>query len=168
MTASRSARSPRLKLDISNELMKEAIQKDSSHCMIAEAVLTAFPEAKKISVDLATIRFTDNKKRLRYTYLTPRIAQVALVNFDQGRLPEPFAFELKGAQVTKSGSNKPKNRSKATPAQEIALSKARLVLRRKDGHVAERVGGQTPPLQRGKDDLPFTRRRAFGLRGLEL
>lgn len=67
---------------------------DSSHCMIADALHDALPDAKKISVDLQTIRFTEPAKGQRYTYLTPTIAQDYLVAFDQGLPLEPFQFVL--------------------------------------------------------------------------
>lgn len=95
--------SPQLKVELTREGIDAAKERDSSHCMIAEAVKTAFPGAAYVSVDLQTIRFSDPEKHLRYTYLTPRTAQIALVNFDQGRTPEPFAFRLGRGQVTRSG-----------------------------------------------------------------
>lgn len=62
--------------------------------MIAEAVKNCVPRAKNVSVDLATIRFTDKDTGERYVYQTPAGAQAALVNFDQGNKPEPFKFRL--------------------------------------------------------------------------
>ncbi len=48
------------------------------------------------------------------------------------------------------------------------LRKAKVAVRdQSNGTVPDRVGGKTPPLQRGKDAAPFSRRRAFGLRALE-
>src|SRR5437899_7159508 len=145
-------RSPRLRLDVTEELIQKAVPKDSKHCMIAEAVKIAFPSASAIAVDLATIRFSDRKKRFRYTYLTPRIAQAALVNFDQERAPEPFSFTLRGAQITNL-DRAPKNSNADTPSEASegrteALKKARLVFRkgREAGNVPDRVGGQAPPL----------------------
>jgi len=162
-------RSPRVRLEVTDELIQAAVPKDSNHCMIAEAVKIAFPEARAIAVDLATIRFSDPKKQLRYTYMTPRIAQVALVNFDQKRKPEPFTFLLRGAQVTHVG-RKTTDTKPRSEAQRKATKKASLAFRngRKGGNVPDRVGGKTPPLQKSSDNLPFSRRRAFGLRGLEL
>jgi hypothetical protein len=41
---------------------------------------------------------------LRYSYLTPRIAQLALIKFDQGQKPGPFSLHLKseGASVRRA------------------------------------------------------------------
>ena len=184
--------SPKLQLEITQELIERAVPKDSNHCMIAEAVRRAYPAARAISVDLATVRFTDPKKTLRFTYLTPRIVQAALINFDQERKPEPFSFVLrKAAQITiSSGPRFRKARSEklkaASPRKKAAIIKAerarldhvhRLTTKLRSaslapptslGAVPERLGGQTPPLQRSSDNVPFSRRRRFGLRALEL
>lgn len=169
-------RAPRLVVDITKELIDSATAKDSNHCMIADAIKIMRPDATGVSVDLATIRFTDRKKALRYTYLTPRIAQAALVNFDQARPPEPFSFLLRGAQVTRSGRSwRSHEKKERTPAQKTALAKATKTRFGKTrlkgagtGNVPDRIGGQTPPLQRSRDNVPFSRRRAYGLRALEL
>lgn len=175
----KTTRAVRVPVSVTSEMIQAAIPKDSAHCMIADAVLAAVPDAKKISVDLQTIRFTDPKKKVRYTYLTPRCAQVALVNFDQGRLVEPFDFKLRGGQVTLAGSPKTRERAGPTLSEEERARKAasaakarqhigKARLRAAGNKVAEKIGGQTPPLQQTSDGVPFTRRRAFGLRALEL
>lgn len=180
-------RSPRVTIDVTTDLIEGSKERDSSHCMIAEAVKAAVPGASFVSVDLQTIRFSDPKKRLRYTYLTPRSAQIALIEFDQGMAPEPFSFQLRHGQVTFSGQrpslkaqreqekqqasgqdeeNTPK--AAAHHNQEKARDvKARLVRRdvpvdsESSRPVPEKIGGKTPPT------TPFARRRSFGLRALE-
>lgn len=169
-------RGPKLRVEITKEIIDEATRRDSNHCMIADAIKSIRPDATGIAVDLATIRFTDRKKAARFTFLTPRIAQAALVNFDQGRPPEPFSFLLRGAQVTRSGRSwRSHAKRESTPAQKEAITKAtkarfgKTRLRNAGtGNVPDRIGGHTPPLQRSKDNVPFSRRRAFGLRALEL
>jgi hypothetical protein len=91
---------PRVDVNVTKPIMDLSKGRNSSHCMIAEALRDARPDAASISVDLQTIRFSLPNRRLRYTYLTPRIAQLALIKFDQGQMPEPFSFSLKGAHVT--------------------------------------------------------------------
>lgn len=172
----RLPKAPKLRVEITKELIDTATRRDSNHCMIADAVKNVRSDVSGIAVDLATIRFTDRKKGARFIYLTPRIAQAALVNFDQGNPPEPFSFVLRGGQVTRSGRTwRSHEKREATPAQKEAAAKAqntrlgRTRLRKAGtGNVPERVGGYAPPLQRTKDNLPFSRRRAFGLRALEL
>src|SRR6266403_5193605 len=89
---------------------------NSSHCMIAESIKAAYPRARFISVDISTIRFTDPDKGQRYTFLTPRRAQVALVQFDQGLKPTPFHLQLRKAHVTTIRSQKKKDRD-GTPSE---------------------------------------------------
>lgn len=135
--------SPRLRVELTSEGIEAAKQRDSSHCMIAEAVKAAFPGAAYVSVDLQTIRFSDPEKHLRYTYLTPRSAQIALVNFDQGREPEPFAFRLSGGQVTRSGQSAGlSNRRPNSPLTKTEADKAAKLLAdgASDTDIARAVG----------------------------
>ena len=192
-------RAPRLTVKVTQENIVESMGRDSSHCMIAEAVRQAHPDASFVSVDTQTIRFSvrgaghDGEGR-RYTYLTPRIAQLAIVDFDQGNGPdEPFQFQLQGGQVTAMGRGSAyKGRAASSEGQQAAQRKAVQVMndgRPKKGsaplstgtlvdnegggnNVPSRVGGRTPPLggKKNKDGevthVPFARRRAFGLRAL--
>jgi hypothetical protein len=88
---------------VTQPIIDLAQQSDSSHCMIADAIRVAIPHVKSVSVDLATIRFTDPTKRQRYVYLTPPAAQQALIRFDQGVEAAEFTFRLvKAVQVVES------------------------------------------------------------------
>jgi hypothetical protein len=152
--------------------------------MFAEAIKAAYPKARSIAVDLATVRLTDPEKHLRFTYLTPRIMQVQLVRYDQGLELAPFDVLLRGAHITRSGTSaerrgvtltkKSQTKRSLSPAQRRAFEKAtqmnkqRLTDHGNVDHVPDRVGGKTPPLQPTADDVPFSRRRAFGLRALQL
>ena len=106
-------RAPRLTIQITPERIEESKERDSSHCMIAEAVKAAYPGASRVSVDLQTIRFTDPQRHHRYTYLTPRTAQLSLIDFDQGDTPAPFSFVLRGGHVTYAGSQQTKRLQRA-------------------------------------------------------
>lgn len=181
----RKPRAPQPRVQVTQEHITGSMQRDSSHCMIADAVRDAVPGAQRIAVDLQTIRFTDPKTNYRYTYLTPRTAQVALVKFDQGDEGiEPFAFSLRQGQVTlanvttagrprpKAGQSTEAVRQSAREAAKIArgetqasairegLGKAELKNPRGNGEIPVKVGGSPPPVTRG-------RRRAFGIRALE-
>jgi hypothetical protein len=148
-------------LTVTQHHIDEAIPRDSGHCMIAESVRDAFPGAARVSVDIQTIRFTDRAKGLRYIYLTPRSAQQALVNWDDGIKPEPWTMRLRGGMVVRAGSNSTRPQSPSQRASALeGLSKARLVVRNGSGNVPDRVGGPTPPTS------GYGRIRAFGLRGL--
>lgn len=102
--ARKSWTSPIVKIDVTQDIIDDSCRRDSSHCMIAEALRQQLPTATYISVDLATIRFSDPEAGRRYIYLTPRRAQEEILNFDQGEKSEPFSFRLQGAHVLPTGS----------------------------------------------------------------
>lgn len=93
-------RMPSMKVNITPELVERAVQRDSRHCMIAEAIKEQNPHYVHILVDLQTIRWTNPKTAKRYVCLTPEAAAQALVAFDQGRPIEPFSFSLRTSQIT--------------------------------------------------------------------
>jgi hypothetical protein len=70
--------------------------------MLSDAVKLAAPWGTHIASDLQSIRITDPQRGLRYTYLTPRTAQLALLAFDQGKKPPPFSFSLSSGHVATS------------------------------------------------------------------
>jgi len=171
--ATKRPRAPKITLVITDELIEDAIPRDSSHCLWAEAVKSAYPSAQRIAVDLATIRFSDPTRGLRFTYLTPRAAQVALVQFDQGVKPVPHSVQLRNGHVTRMAQKAKKlispaqveQRRKAGEKGRNVQAKTRSALAKTSlrhsggGGVPDRVGGKTPPIGAG-------RIRSFGLRGL--
>jgi hypothetical protein len=176
------ARSPIVNISVTPDLIGLSAKRDSSHCMIAEAIKLAVPGARFVSVDLQTIRFTDPEKPYRYTYLTPRRAQLALVDFDQGREPEPFDVRLRGGTVTKSHSRRSpeqkereaKARKASKPATENGpvVAKKRTILSPRHANsetsIPEINGGTTPPMGAlASVTTARGRRRQFGLRSLE-
>ncbi len=76
--------SPRLTLHLTEQVWSDAVRASSGSCIVAEAIKQQYPQFTGVSVDMATIRFSDPKKGLRYTYLTPEAAQIMLLSFDQG------------------------------------------------------------------------------------
>lgn len=178
-------RAPRVTVQVTKEIIEAAEKRDSSHCMIAEAVKSAVPGATGVSVDLQTIRFTDPNRNLRYVYLTPRPAQVALVSFDQGIHTAPFSMVLRAAQVVRAGAgNRGATKGKTPPMPEG--TKKELVTRGSVSRVPAVVGGAAPPLADLSNSPYATRpdgkpragelsntsyrgkRREFGLRGLRV
>lgn len=143
---------PRVK--ITSAIIERSEPRNSGHCMIAEAIAEALPDAKRIAVDLATIRFTMDDKR--FVYLTPRSAQTALVDFDLGVHTEPFEFELRNANVKPIGHKK---KAAITPSY--------------GGNSVTRSGGSVPPVgalpsgSTGRRRTGHGMRRAFGLRDLQ-
>lgn len=114
----RYPRAPRVHVIVTKELIDVSIRKDSSHCMIAEAVKHARPTAENVSVDLQSIRFSERKRELRYVYLTPRVAQRALIDFDQGDPVMPFEFWLEDASVHRMALRRKPPTLRAEPDQE--------------------------------------------------
>ena len=137
------ATSPKVTVKITKKQIDEAIRGNSSHCMIADAVKEQVPDAKYVSVDLQSIRWTDTKKGRRYTYLTPPRAQRALVKFDQGEPVAGFQMTLQGAFITETETAR-----RARLGDDTA--KAKLMRPKGQGNgprvKAVRVGGKTPPI----------------------
>jgi hypothetical protein len=117
--------SPRVELDISEEATVEAVRNDSAHCMIADAITAQIPGASRVSVDLQTIRWSDRQRGERYTYLTPPMAQDALIRFDQGQPLVPFKLKLSRGQVTRiKAATKAQVRSRAERQAAVAAKVA--------------------------------------------
>lgn len=161
---------PNVMIEIRDVDIEHGRPRDSRHCMIAKAIERAVPQATFIAVDLATIRWTDLAKGERYVFLTPRVAQNHLVKFDKAKPIEPIAFRLSRAQVSKSGAGRARTPEQLARKAAGAKKKreATKLERTYQGEVPTRLGGDTPPLQTMSDGVPFSRRRAYGLRGLEL
>ncbi len=180
MSEKKKIRAPRLTVEVTAELIRDSKKRDSSHCMIAESIKATFPGAAHISVDLQTIRFTDPKKGLRYTYLTPRKAQVAIVLFDQAKPFDPFSIRLRGGQVTRGGTGQRRKLQPLSEAQreqraeatkrsaELARGRMAPSVDNPERGVPEKIGGKAPPTMKMRDgsDIPFSRRREYGVRAL--
>lgn len=83
-----------IKITVDIDTIVNAVTADSHHCMIADALQAVVPEARFIMVDLQSIRFTDKERGLRYIFLTPPVAQQALLDFDKGKRVAPFEFTM--------------------------------------------------------------------------
>lgn len=147
-TPSKSKTSPRIDIQVTQDVIDTAQRRDSSHCMIADAIQATVPDARYISVDLATIRFTDLAAGKRYVYLTPRPAQAALLAFDQGEKSEPFNFRIQSAHVLATG-NARKARASLEPQQSPGST---------SGTMPERRDGQSPPIGPLAGGAPTNRR----------
>jgi len=161
---------PRIRVSVTREQIEQAKQADSGHCMIADAIKATIPDAKAVTVDLASIRWTDSRRGVRYLYLTPPSVQIALLRFDNGITPPSFHFRLNSpAQVVASGRG-------ASHKQE-GLQR----LTSNPNEVPSRIGGKLPengalsdkqPRKRANnfptnpDDVRQGRRRAFGVRSM--
>jgi hypothetical protein len=163
----------RVTVSVTAEHIEHAIPMDSSHCMIADAIKAAVPKAKAVSVDLASIRWTDPRAGKRYLYLTPPSVQAALIRFDNGQKPTPFRFTLRQpAQIANSGVETTRRGGRVTHGVAQVTTD--------DGDLPTKIGGTLPPIGpltntektgRHRDRLPDQtnlmlqgRRRAFGIR----
>jgi len=93
-----------MKITVTNKHITTACQRNSHHCMIADAIADGIDGAKFILVDLQSIRWTDLEEGVRYTYLTPPRAQDAIILFDRGKKCQPFTFNLNSPRTRKMGS----------------------------------------------------------------
>jgi hypothetical protein len=89
----------RMKIAVKRNNIASAILKDSHHCMIADAIQEQVPWAKFVSVDTQSIRMSNAEEGRRYIFLTPPLAQQAIIKFDQGVMVQPFQIELRNPQV---------------------------------------------------------------------
>lgn len=158
-TIDRLAKAPGGELNITKELIDTSIQRKSGNCMIAESVKARFPWAQRVDVDIQTIRFSDPEKGERYTFLTPRSGQIALVMFDQGLPVEPFKLRLRGGAVTRMGQGG-KNSKRAGKTKIVQPPESH-------GEKPVRVGGRTPPRGALHHPTAAGAERKFGLRSLD-
>jgi hypothetical protein len=131
-------------LNVTQEDIDQAKPKDSSHCMIADTIRRTIPEASRISVDLATIRYSDGPAGKRYVFLTPQAAQQRLLWFDQADPQlKPFKFTLpRPVQTVKTKEAKRTGRKvRGIPDKGKAT-----IAKIGGGAVPEKRGGKTPPL----------------------
>jgi hypothetical protein len=156
------AKTQRKTVAVEQQHIEGGIASDSHYCTIAEAVKDAMPFAQRVSVDLATIRYTDRDTGKRYIFLTPVKCQEYLLMLDNGlreRL-KPFKFMLNRptqiinprakrgkVAVTKSKTHAPiKRDGKALPMGPLA---------------GGALGGVGKP-----EDLRTGRIRRYGLRSM--
>jgi len=116
--------------------------------MIADAIADKLPGVRNISVDMMSIRWSDPLKGWRYTYLTPKPAQGALIDFDMGIACEPFNFEVRGGHATPMYLGTGKNRKRANKVPEDKILKTS-----DHGSVIHSVGRDSVPMWRkGADE----------------
>ena len=135
--------SPNFVIRVTQQIIDTAVPKDSNHCMVADAIKAALPEAASVTVDLQSVRFSDPSRGLRYVYLTPRIAQEALILFDEGMKVPPFECRLsRASQIVSMYRRKPGGSS-----VKIHLFGRKSVQLEDGGRGAPTViGGKPPPV----------------------
>lgn len=100
---------PQLNFPVTDEQIATAVPTDSAHCMIADGLKAALPHARGVTVDLATIRYTDVRNGRRYIHLTPPEAQYALLQFDWGIKPKSFVVKNHAVQIIEPSPRRSKS-----------------------------------------------------------
>ncbi|SRR5258707_770132 len=146
----------RVKFQVTAEHIKQACKVNSRHCMIADAISTHFPGVRNISVDMMNIRWSDPEKGWRYIYMTPKPAQIALIDFDMGLEIQPFSFRVRSGHATPMILGTGKNRKRAHKVPEGKILKAS-----DKGTIIHSVGSKPVPMwpkgePAGSKPLPMT------------
>lgn len=106
MTSIRKPKNTRsLKLDVTEEIIDRAVRRDSTACVLADALKVAVKGGVRPLVDLQTMSITVPERGLRYHWLTPRSAQRILINFDQGAQLAPEVVRLSQGWTTSIRNN---------------------------------------------------------------
>jgi hypothetical protein len=133
-----------MRVEVTQALIDRAIRADSRHCMIADAIMAKDPvRYHNVSVDVATMRWTDKQTGKRHTAITPTVAAQRLIEFDQGENVEPFAFVARpvvtqtrqsrlsppkraAARLKKSAATRPKVKADGTVSGRLRIPRAPL------------------------------------------
>jgi hypothetical protein len=99
---------------VTQNLIDNAIKGNSSACMVAESIKAHLSQVDStVHVDIQTIRFTIEDKR--YIFLTPKIIQPHITNWDMGIEPKPFSFKLNTpSQVIPSKNEEKRSKKPST------------------------------------------------------
>lgn len=153
-------------INVTQEDIDGATRGSSSHCMIAEAMKRG--GGKSVAVDIQTLRETDPAAKKRSVWLTPPVAQLALIAFDEGERMEPFSFTLsRPIQIRRSG----KGASNATKVKSGGGGNARPTIEGgptiptanlASGNTGRPPDKKNPTLRSGRG-----MRRQYGLRQLK-
>ena len=155
-------RRTRLTIEVTEADIATAVPKDSGHCAIADAIARQIPGASGVTVDLATIRWSDKAAGKRYTYLTPRTAQVLLLDFDNGDRAacQPFSFVLwEPAQITPLKASNRKRQA----AYEVSVNE----IRAKEAAGQELTRGEKNRVTNADKRAAARRAKTYGARQVE-
>lgn len=148
--------SPRFQLKVTQKNIDDGVERNSNHCIAADALKEARPDLKYISVDIQTIRATDMEKKERYVWMTPRVIQKMIIDFDAGKKVDikPFTTTLRDGQTIVAGYSEDEKRKRNSKT-----AKLRRPRKGSNSSPPIPVGGKAPPRAVGQ-------RRQFGLRSL--
>ena len=114
------------RISCTQEDIDEAIQNNSSKCVVALAIAREMPNATRIRVDMHGIRVT--LRGLRYHYLIPVSVEAYIVGFDAGAPIKPFQFWLRNDQriLVRRKKLTPEGKAKASAAATARRADQRL------------------------------------------
>ena len=179
-----------LTIEITKEAWEEASRSKSGGCLIAEAIEAQYKQLVNVKVNVALIRATDTRSGLRYSWTTPRAAQMILLHFDQGwshpgfyriqtrrpaHIAEPVLqkgrAEARASRLAELEARDPETltaaersgltRLRATPPRPTREGKSRVISRRGD---ETKIGGQRIPTGGTHPNMLAGRDRHFGMR----
>jgi len=153
------------RIDVTPEIVTQATERNSGHCVIADALRLAMPDITKVVVDLQTIRFSRDGHR--FVYLTPAAAQHVLLDFDQGVPPAVQTIQSgRPIQVAKVAPRAVRPTPKQTRVEDNGHGATAVVT--EGGQITTRVGALADPPKIKTDPISKRRysgqRRTFGLR----
>lgn len=82
-------------IEVTQSDIDKADPRKSGRCVVARAIARTFPDARRIEVDVQSIRFTHAGER--HVFSTPYPVTGYIVAFDAGDEIEPFRFRLNEA-----------------------------------------------------------------------
>jgi len=130
---------PRVDVEVTQADIDAATPRDSGHCAIADALRRQIG-ARNPEVDLQIVTFTDPKRNIRVSFLTPEICQDYLLAFDHELPLEPFGFYLRTPiRIRRAG------RGAGTPKSKTALEDREA---RKRGLLEREEAGTITPRER--------------------
>jgi hypothetical protein len=113
-------------INVTQRDIDRALRKNSSKCVVATAIAGSVEGARRVSIDMQTVRFTVGDER--FVYLTPPAAAGYVVAFDAGEPIHPFAFRLSEDHRVSVRSDRhtdaSKERARARGAAKAAAAKA--------------------------------------------
>ncbi len=130
----------RVKIQVTEQNIRDACKADSRHCMIADAITAHLPGVRNISVDMMNIRWSDPSTGWRYIYMTPKPAQYALIDYDMGLPIEPFSFQVRSGFATPMILGTGKNRKRAHRVRENGITKVT------DKTIVQSIGSKSVPM----------------------
>lgn len=85
----------RYNFEVTEADIEKARVGDSYQCVVAQAIARTIPDARQITVDVRTIRWSDQDGR--HVFLTPYAVAGYVIAFDAGDELHPFRFQVRDA-----------------------------------------------------------------------